>query len=470
VTSLPPADDLIPRLRAAASDAAAAGPVLEVDPRGPAPAVDAGSVGCVVLTAPLEDVADPVTVLRTIRPWLVPGGRLVCAVGNATDQRALVQLLRSDPQCAPLGVVRPEQLHGHGYATAYKLLLEGGWSPEIVDVVADEPDVALLEAAAPLLEHLRVHPDRAARHLAARQYVLAARPIADLVEDGDAAPLTFVACVNDDAQLHHNLLASPCLAEGSPHELLLYRDMGSAAEGLNRGIREATHDLVVLVQQDVYLPAWWPARLRRQWDAASPVEEPAVGGPVGVRYREGGRTHVGHCIDRDALFRTDHALPAEVDGLDEVLMVVPKSSDLRFDPALGWHLYGTDLALQAHAAERRVVVLDIPCHHNSLLSALGGAYHHAEGVLAEKWPGELPIVTNSTTIDQDPRALRTVALEQALRDAKSTTDELSARIAMLDRELGEVRQTVAERDAVIASMEASPFWKLRAAVARVLKR
>ncbi|HJR27064.1 MAG TPA: hypothetical protein VJ804_16415 [Acidimicrobiales bacterium] len=467
MATLPPDEALAVQLGRAAD--AAAGPTLEVDPRGAAPAVDPGTLGCVVLTAPLEEVGDPLPVLRTIRGWLAPGGTLVCAVGNFTDQRSLVQLLRSDPQAAPLGVVPPGLAHVHGYATAYKLLLEAGWSPEIVEVVADEVDEALLEAAGPLLEHLRVHPDRAVRHLSARRYVFAARPIDDLVEGDAGAPLTFVACVNDDAQLHHNLLASPCLGEGSPHEVLLYRDMGSAAEGLNRGIREASHDLVVLVQQDVYLPSWWPSRLHRQWAAASPVDEPAVGGPVGVRYREGGRTHVGHCIDRDALFRTDHALPAEVDGLDEVLMVVPKASDLRFDPALGWHLYGTDLALQAHAAGRRTVALDVPCHHNSLLSGLHGAYHHAETVLAEKWPGELPIVTNSTTIDQDPRALRTVALEQALREAKSTTDELSARIATLDRELGEVRQAVAEREAVIASMQASPFWKLRTIVARAVK-
>jgi hypothetical protein len=80
---------------------------------------------------------------------------------------------------------------------------------------------------------------------------------------------------------------------------------------------------------------------------------------------------------------------------------ITRDTPLRFEPALGWHLYGTDIALQAHALGLRVAVLDLPCHHNSLLSGLDETYSHSESVLARKWPHELPIVTNSSTIGRD---------------------------------------------------------------------
>ena len=51
-----------------------------------------------------------------------------------------------------------------------------------------------------------------------------------------ARSLTFVACVSDQSVLESNLLASPCLAGGSPHEVVLLKNSSSAADGLNRGI------------------------------------------------------------------------------------------------------------------------------------------------------------------------------------------------------------------------------------------
>ena len=48
--------------------------------------------------------------------------------------------------------------------------------------------------------------------------------------------------------------------------------------------------------------------------------------------------------------RRTAACPSDVDGLDELLMVVPQDTPLRVEATLGWHLYGTDLALQAQRA------------------------------------------------------------------------------------------------------------------------
>ena len=220
----------------------------------------------------------------------------------------------------------------------------------------------------------------------------------DVAPTNATPPITVVACTNDDAQLAHNLLASPCLVDGR-HEVLLYAGMTSAAEGLNRGIEEASNDVVVLVHQDVYLPGWWPAQLWAQWEAAAAAGGPVgVGAAFGVRYRETDRTSVGHVVDRDRLLWKPTPLPADVDTVDEMLLVVPRVTPLRFEPALGWHLYGADFALQAHAAGLRAVVLDVPCFHNSLRAGLDISYSESAAVLASKWVDEGVIVTSCSTI------------------------------------------------------------------------
>ena len=63
-------------------------------------------------------------------------------------------------------------------------------------------------------------------------------------------------------------------------------------------------------------------------------------------------------------------------------MVVPRDTPLRVEAALGWHLYGTDLALQAQQRALRVVVLDALCHHNSLTGRVPWKYRESERVLA----------------------------------------------------------------------------------------
>ena len=408
----------------------------------------AEELGATALRRPLTSYYDPLAELRGVHASLPPGGRLVCGTLNAASRDALVQLLRSDP-AQPGSYATAEPQHLHGYATAFKLLLEAGFSPDLVETVATPVDPALLEAAAPLMRHLRVDTERAAHHLAAEGYVLVADVVTDVAADlavpvADQRPVSFVACVNDDLQLANNLLASPVFDPGSPHQLLTYREMTSAAEGLNRGLHEAEHDLVVFIQQDIYVPSWWPARLHRQWELASADTPPSFAGAFGVRYREGGREHVGHAVDRDHLLRMPRELPARVDGLDELLLVLPRGTDLRFEPRLGWHLYGTDLALQVHRGGGWTAVLDLPCHHNSLHHSLDDAYRHSEAVLAGKWPEELPIVTNSSSIEEDPRERRVRDLEDFIKGRHEEFSAMGAALEDAQREIARLNEQVAK--------------------------
>ena len=67
-------------------------------------------------------------------------------------------------------------------------------------------------------------------------------------------------------------------------------------------------------------------------------------------------------------------LPARVSTLDELLLVLPRDTPLRFDQDLGFHLYGADICLQARERGLSVVVLDAQCHHNTRTVSLPKAF------------------------------------------------------------------------------------------------
>jgi hypothetical protein len=46
------------------------------------------------------------------------------------------------------------------------------------------------------------------------------------------------------------------------------RDQTSAADGFNKALEKARHDLVVFAQQDIYLPRGWDSQFRRQFHEA----------------------------------------------------------------------------------------------------------------------------------------------------------------------------------------------------------
>ena len=110
------------------------------------------------------------------------------------------------------------------------------------------------------------------------------------------------------------------------------------------------------VHQDVHLPDGWDQNLAEQIREAE-----RRFGPIGVAGVYGaseviapadltqplGVERIGWVVDRGLELRDGPELPAPVATLDELLLVVRRNSDLRFDAALGLHLYGADICLQA---------------------------------------------------------------------------------------------------------------------------
>jgi hypothetical protein len=225
-------------------------------------------------------------------------------------------------------------------------------------------------------------------------------------------PLTFVTCVSNGEVLCANLLASPFLGVDSPHEVILVKNCPSAADGLNRGLGRARHEWVVCVHQDVFLPEGWDRRVVEQLRKAERQFGPAgVAGVYGVGKVFPRRSpdwplmagRIGWVVDRGRLVQDGPELPARVVALDELLLVVPRDTPLRFDPALGFHLYGADICLQASGRGLAVVAVGALCHHNSRSVGLPEAFFPSAEVFARKWAHRLPVATPCVVIDRDRR-------------------------------------------------------------------
>ncbi len=359
-------------------------------------------------------------------------------------------------------------------ASVMQLLLDAGYAPNTVGRVEDDGATAVVVAGAPLFELLGVGAGDAERDLRTSRLIVHGSPLAPW-DASTEVPVTFVACVNDDAQLDANLRRSPCLAAGGPHELLVFRDCADAAEGLNAGIERARHDFVVLVHQDVYLPEGWPARMVAQWRQAERGGGAiGIAGVFGVLDRRVPFDAVGHVVHGDRLL-AHRSLPSDVDGLDELLMVVPKDTPLRVEAALGWHLYGTDLALQAQEQGLRVVVLDALCHHNSLTGRVPWKYRESERVLAQKWPDLLPIHTNLSSIgawltDADASGAPALPDDGVDGGAGAAPAEVAELVTRLRREQVALNYELEQARLQVASMQHSPFWRARQAYVAVRER
>ena len=425
------------------------------------PPIESGSLDCLLLGDVLEHLLDPEDVLRRYRDLLANDGLVLISVPNIQHFSVIKSLLRGDFMYQPSGLLDGTHLRFFTYMSFAKLMLDAGFLPRIEGRIRSGEAQHLVEPAAPLLTHCRVHPDTALEPLDTYQYVVSGSRLPDPPAGYAAEPITFVACVNDDDQLESNLLRSPCLDPGTPHEIILMRRQTSAADGFNTALEKARHDLVVFVQQDIYLPRGWDSQFLRQFqEAERQLTSVGVAGVFGYRFGPDGKTDLGRVLDRQMLYDLPAALPAEADGLDEIVLAVRRGTPLRFDPRLGFHLYGADICLSARGQGLPVAVLDAPCLHNSLFAYLSPEFHQARERLLAKWPDIRPLHSSMGQLDtMEPQPVPPTWVE-----------DLRERSSQLECDLAIVREQLDDRLRHIANMEASRFWRLRNLVHRVLRR
>jgi hypothetical protein len=248
--------------------------------------------------------------------------------------------------------------------------------------------------------------------------------------------ITLVAAVNDDFVLTQNLLTST-LAFCDRTEVSLQRGFCSAGKAYNTALDQTTQEVVVFAHQDVYLPQRWLDQLH---DAIGIVESTdpnwAVIGVYGVTANG---EHVGHCWSSglNRILGESFAIPRRVCAIDELVIVLKRSSGLRFDEKLpGFHLYGTDIVQVALANGFSAYVIHAPVVHNSRpVRTLHGAYAEAYHYMRQKWRKQLPISTTVVPLTRTGYPLWRALLRRAIRGVIGDGNPLINRQAFPGRDI-----------------------------------
>jgi hypothetical protein len=210
---------------------------------------------------------------------------------------------------------------------------------------------------------------------------------------------TFVVAVNDKDILRENFLSSPCLRHDRSHQVLLQEGFASAAEAYNAAIEDSVNDLMVFVHQDVWLPESWSTNLEsaiQELDATDPNW--GVLGCIGTAADTSGRGFV-YSLGRGAEGEPLHR-PEIVQTLDELVLVIRKSSGLRFDMSLpNFHFYGTDICLRATVRGLNCYAIPAPCVHNTQQNlVLPKEFYESYAYIRRTWRNHLPIHTTCISV------------------------------------------------------------------------
>jgi hypothetical protein len=206
--------------------------------------------------------------------------------------------------------------------------------------------------------------------------------------------ITIVCASHSDEILNANLARSPMIAEGVV-PLHLERGAKSAGLAYNHAIDNTTSDLLVFAHHDVYLPRGWEKLLAGRI-AELEQHDPnwALYSPFGVGLDH---SHIGPVWSSSIglIVGRVPTKPAEVQSFDEMVIILRRSSGLRFDETLpGWHMYGTDIVTQARAAGLHAYAGALPTIHNDRYhDHLREDYKECYQAMRHKWFERLPLRT-----------------------------------------------------------------------------
>ncbi|KRF35049.1 glycosyltransferase [Nocardioides sp. Soil805] len=216
----------------------------------------------------------------------------------------------------------------------------------------------------------------------------------ELMETLTVDDVELVAAVNDFRILEQCLKSSPDVRDGRV-TLTLIQGETRPGKAFNDVLDASASRLIVIVHQDVYLPASFVPRLLDEINRLAEVDPDwGVIGCIGAD--EDGVVHGKIWASSvQAEVGNKCTSPTRVESLDEVLLVLQGGTAVRFDEGLpSFHLYATDLVQSAKQAGRSSYVVPIQVvHHSKRLADLGGGYRTAYRYCQRKWAHVLPVPT-----------------------------------------------------------------------------
>ena len=232
-----------------------------------------------------------------------------------------------------------------------------------------------------------------------------------------SAQFQVYACVrsSDAERLQKDLATSPEIASGEVGLTVLW-DQESASGAYARVIETATADILIFTHCDVFFPDGWFERLKwevrrlscldRNWAIAGISSKTQSGELVGRIFD----TSLEPVFPRTSgVFGKVLEAPVPIVSADELTLVVRRKSGVSFDPMLPeFHLYGTDIILEAERRGMRSYGLDMPLIHNAKAQLrLGADYALAFRYMVRKWRDRLPVPTTCGPLTATPLTLAT---------------------------------------------------------------
>jgi hypothetical protein len=161
----------------------------------------------------------------------------------------------------------------------------------------------------------------------------------------------------------------------------------------------STNDLIVFAHQDIIFPESWLLDLQRALDSLERTDPQwGVLGCYGETLDDHGRGYIysgglgimGQPMDRPALVQT----------LDEIVLILRKSSGLRFDEGLPhFHFYGADICMAAAAHGLKSYAISAFCIHNTQQNfVLPKEFYESYRHVKRRWKNSLPIRTTCVTM------------------------------------------------------------------------
>lgn len=195
--------------------------------------------------------------------------------------------------------------------------------------------------------------------------------------------------------------SSPGLAEVGA-SIVTVTDADSAAEAWAAAMEAVASPWVLLCHEDAHFPAGFGLRLNALLGDIPATEQAGsligfIG--IGVDARKQGFAPAGFVVEHHRC--EDHPASAAAISIDELAIVIARDSLHRIDPAMGWHLWATDLCLTAiceHKLFPRIEALPL-MHRSAPAQALPPAFYDSAARLTEKFPAFGPIPTLNGTID-----------------------------------------------------------------------
>ena len=279
-------------------------------------------------------------------------------------------------------------------SSIYKILLDTGWLPTLAGYHAvGHGNGSLVQRLVAAAAEAGIPKTVTERSACLYQLILECAPIS-AAAPREPISLSVIVPVNNRPQFNWNVVKSPGLEEIGA-EIIDIQEAPSAAAAFAAGASRAAGQWLLFCHQDVYFPkgsGWALSNYLRQLPGNRARDELIGFAGLGVNERTNLTMPAGLVIDR--LSRFDHPGSERAISLDEFAVLMNRESRHKLDPALGWHLWATDLCLSAafSASPHCARIARIPVFHNSLSDhTLPDAFHASAAVLKAKYPA-MPVI------------------------------------------------------------------------------